>query len=323
MSGAVLAFCDGSSPVTGRTGSAFALRLAAEAGSPAHLVYTGAPDWEDHGWGEVWRLESADARRAAAALATLIESHRYAAVVTGDSVAGREVAGRLAGKLRLPLAARVLSARPAGEAIEVVRAVDGSRRSARLRLAASPALLVVDADADAALPASGSGKRIEGRPLAAPGPASPVACEERSLGPYEIEPREADTVVAGGRGLGAEGFALAEELARLLGGAVGASRVAVDMGWAPRSCQVGMTGQVVQPRLYIAAGISGAVHHVFGMKDSGFVVAINKDPAAPIFQAADAAIVGDACEVLAALVRLLKEARTVRAGGHAAAGAVA
>jgi electron transfer flavoprotein alpha subunit len=84
-----------------------------------------------------------------------------------------------------------------------------------------------------------------------------------------------------------------------------------------------MTGQVVQPRLYIAAGISGAVHHVFGMKDSGFVVAINKDPAAPIFQAADAAIVGDACEVLAALVRLLKEARTVRAGGHAAAGAVA
>jgi electron transfer flavoprotein alpha subunit len=118
---------------------------------------------------------------------------------------------------------------------------------------------------------------------------------------------DADVIVAGGVGLGGAGqFALAEELAALLGGAVGATRAAVYKGWYPRSAQVGQTGKTVAPKLYMALGISGAVQHKVGMQNSKAIVAINKNPSAPIFEISDLAVVGDVHVIVPQLIELLR-----------------
>jgi electron transfer flavoprotein alpha subunit len=129
--------------------------------------------------------------------------------------------------------------------------------------------------------------------------------QEESSGP-SIE--DADVIVAGGRGLGApENFTLAEELARALGGAVGATRAVVDAGWYPYASQIGQTGKVVSPKLYVALGISGAIQHKVGMQSSNVIVAINKDPNAPIFEFSDLGVVGDVHEIVPKLTELVKQ----------------
>ena len=130
---------------------------------------------------------------------------------------------------------------------------------------------------------------------------------EQASGP-SIE--DAEVIVAGGRGLGApEGFQLAEELAAALGGAVAATRAVVDAGWYPYATQVGQTGKSVTPKLYIALGISGAIQHKVGMQNSGAIVAINKDPNAPIFDFADFGVVGDLHQIVPKLAELVRARR--------------
>jgi electron transfer flavoprotein alpha subunit len=128
---------------------------------------------------------------------------------------------------------------------------------------------------------------------------------EESSGP-SIE--DADVIVAGGRGLGSpDNFTLAEELATALGGAVGATRAVVDAGWYPYSAQIGQTGKTVSPKLYVALGISGAIQHKVGMQGSGTIVAINKDPNAPIFEFSDLGVVGDLNAIVPKLTQLIRQ----------------
>ena len=155
--------------------------------------------------------------------------------------------------------------------------------------------------------------------IACPTPPDPIRhLGEERVPPESLDLAEAEVVVAGGLGVGSrEGFALVEELATLLGGASGGTRMAVDAGWMPFARQIGLTGRIISPRVYVACGISGSAHHMDGVRQAQLIVAINTDRHAPIFTYADVGILGDVREVLPALItaarRLPRENRNAAA----------
>jgi len=251
---------------------------------------------------------------AVQAVSALIEREQPALVLGGATVQGKDIIPRLASRFGGGLLADVID----------IALVDGRVQGRSNPLGGSTfvtSLSVGDGIVFATVrPKSFTASVKEGAsaptvvPLGdAPGPASQLA---KVLGPagersQAVGLEEADIIVSGGRGMGGpENFALLRELAAELGGVVGASRAAVDSGWVPGTYQVGQTGKTVKPKLYLACGISGAIQHKVGMQGSGTIVAINKDPDAPIFKFADYGVVGDLFQVIPQLIAELRSRKS-------------
>ncbi len=232
------------------------------------------------------------------AAAQLVEKTEPAVVVIGATSLGRDIAARLSARLNAPLAMDCVGVTVDGDQIVATRPMYGGKVLADVTLSGSPAIVAIRPRAMDAVCAQGDGK-LETVAVNLDGPI--VTLVEKHMETGKIELTEADVVVTGGRGMGGKDFAVVEALAKTLGGAVGASRSAVDEGWRPVSDQVGQTGKVVAPNLYIACGVSGAIQHLAGMASSRVVVAINKDPEAPIFSKCDFGIVGDLFDVVPAI----------------------
>ena len=232
------------------------------------------------------------------AAAQLVATSDPAVVVIGATSLGKDIAARLSARLNAPLAMDCVDVHIDGDQIVVTRPMYGGKVLADVRLSGSPAIVAIRPRAMDAVAAPGDGK-IEKVDISLDGTTLNLVEKHMEIG--KIELTEADVVVTGGRGMGGDDFAVVEALAKAVGGAVGASRSAVDEGWRPVSDQVGQTGKVVAPNLYIACGVSGAIQHLAGMASSRVVVAINKDPEAPIFSKCDFGIVGDLFDVVPAL----------------------
>jgi electron transfer flavoprotein alpha subunit len=234
-----------------------------------------------------------------------------AAVVGPGSDRGNEVLAHLAARLDLPMSANCTSL-ALGDPASVVRVRWGGSLREEARLYGSPLLLTVAPHAVAAeAVAAGAKASVETfTPELSQAELAVRVSERIAAGDGGLSLSDADVVVSGGRGVGsAEGFAVIEELAELLGGAVGCSRAVTMAGWRPHTDQVGQTGTKISPELYIACGISGATQHMAGCKGAKKLLAINPDPEAPILASADYAVIGDLHEVVPAISRELREAK--------------
>jgi electron transfer flavoprotein alpha subunit len=246
----------------------------------------------------------------AATVAERVQAGDYFAVLFAAGAQGRDLAPRVAAKLDLPLAADATDlVIEAGELV-ITRPVYAGRAFARVVLNAQPRLVSVRPNTFRPREAPAAGT-VENVNVSAVQPRVKVR-ETKAAGSARLDVADAPIVVSGGRGLkGPEHWALLETLRDALGttAALGASRAVVDAGWRPHAEQVGQTGKTVSPQLYFAVGISGAMQHLAGMRSARTIVAINKDPDAPIFKVADYGLVGDAHEVLPVL------AEEIRKGG--------
>ena len=228
-------------------------------------------------------------------IADIISKETPDVVILGASTQGKDVAARLSARLNAPLAMDCVGIRFENNSLMATRYMYGGKILADVVLNGEPKILAIRPNSMAIANADGTGS-IEKFEVNIG--ETKVKFIEKHLETGKVELTEADTVVSGGRGMGGPDFAVIEELAQELEGAVGASRSAVDEGWRSSSDQVGQTGKVVSPNLYIACGISGAIQHLAGMSSSNIIVAINKDPEAPIFSKADYGIEGDLFEII-------------------------
>ena len=245
---------------------------------------------------------------AAAAVAGLAEREGPQAVLFAQTYTSRDVAGRLAARLDRPVVSNAINISLDGGCVVTSEIFGGTQLVETSFTADPPYLALVRPKSFAAEPSGEGIPPVERVPWPEAGHAGSArlveTVAERAEGP---QLGDAKIIVSGGRGLGsAEAYSLIEEVAEPLRAATGATRAIVDAGWVPYAKQVGQTGKTVKPEVYLACGVSGAMQHLVGMKDSKLIVAVNKDPEAPIFSVADLGVVGDVHKVLPRLTAALR-----------------
>ncbi len=263
---------------------------------------------------KIYAAESEDAVRylvtpqVAALAAAAQAAGRPAAILLPNTVDGRDVAGRLSVRLDSGVITDAVDLDADGVA---TLSVFGGAYTVRSRVQVGVPIISLRQNSIAAQPQAGAGEVVPLELSVDPATATTVTAVHLEPAGDRPELGGAKTVVSGGRGVGAaEKFAVVEELADALGAAVGASRAAVDAGYYPHQFQVGQTGTTVSPQLYVALGISGAIQHRAGMQTSKTIVAVNKDPDAPIFEIADFGVVGDLFEVAPKITEEVKSRRS-------------
>ena len=237
-------------------------------------------------------------------LTPIIETTAPELVLAGATSQGRDLAARLAARLNAALAGDCVAVKLEDGVVKATRPMYGGKVLADVVLSGTPAFVTIRPNSFGLGQQAGTGT-LEKASVDLGTLRTQIVGRQMESG--KIELTEADVIVSGGRGMGGADFSVVEELAALLGGAVGTSRSAVDEGWRPVADQVGQTGKTVAPNLYIACGISGAIQHLAGMSSSKVIVAINKDPEAAMLTRADYSIVGDLFEVVPALTAEIRK----------------
>ena len=295
------------------------LTKAREIGDTVEAVYAGAdadtiaPQLGEYGATKVHASDHGSSLSGVvggALLAKLVADEQPDLILFAQSYDGRDAMGRLSAKLDRPVLTNGNGVAVEGDTVAVSTAVFGGNTIVTAAFdGEKPYLAGIRPKSFAAEPGGGGAAEVATVDGVDAGRASEAQVLDHHVEEQEGPKLEdAEVVVSGGRGLGsAEAYEpLVEELANVLKGASGASRAIVDAGWVPYSKQVGQTGKTVKPKVYIAIGISGATQHMVGMKGSDNIIAINKDPEAPIFSVSDLGVVGDASKVVPKLIEALK-----------------
>jgi electron transfer flavoprotein alpha subunit len=255
------------------------------------------------------RLASYSLTAYSKVIAEVVDKYDVGYIFMSATAMGKELAPRVAGKIDAGFALDCTDLKVENGEVIATRPVYAGKAFIRVKVNSERKIYTLRPNVFSAGESDGKPAEVEKFEVnLTDDDFSVVAFETVASTKGKLDVTEADIVVSGGRGLKApENFKMIEELAEILGGAVGASRAVVDAGWRPHDEQVGQTGKTVSPKLYIAIGISGAIQHLAGMSSSKVIVAINKDKDAPIFQVADYGIAGDLFEVVPALIEELKK----------------